>query len=82
MDQKELVEIYNTIKPLLKAYEKKGLVPKIDLDSKYDLWSLKEVSAFGKQRKEMYFAGLIIQSNYVGFYFMPIYSNPEKSEVF
>lgn len=77
MNQKELVEIYDTLKPLLKAYEKKWFVSKIDLDSKYDLRSIKDVFAFGKQRKEVYLAGLIIQSNYVGFYFMPITIDPQ-----
>ncbi len=82
MDQKELVSIYNTLKPLLKEYEKKGFKPKIDLDSKYDLWSLDiDIFAFKKQRTEMYFAWLIIQSNYVGFYFMPITVDPKYTKI-
>ena len=70
--QDKLVPIFNKLKGMLKKYEGK-LKPKFDLDSKYDLWSFKDLEIAGRKRKEVYFAGLIIQSNYVGFYFMPIY---------
>lgn len=83
MDQKKLVELYNTLKPLLKVYEKKWMAPKIDLDSRYDLLSKKKwVIMNGKIRDEVRFAALIIQSTYVGFYFMPIYTDPHKSPLF
>lgn len=79
---KDLIEIYKRLKALLKKYEN-PMVPKIDLDSKYDLWSTKNIIVEGKKKKEVWFAGLIIQSSYVGFYFMPIYAEPEKmKEVF
>ena len=79
--QEELVPIFNKLKKLLKKYEGK-LKPKFDLDSKYDLWSFKDIEIAKRKRKEVYFAGLIIQSNYVGFYFMPIYSDVSLKEVF
>ena len=53
---KDLLEIYNRLKVLLKKYEN-PLVPKIDLDSKYDLWSLKDIIVEGKKKKEVWFAG-------------------------
>ena len=31
----------------------------------------------GRKRKEVFFAGLIIQKSYVGFYFMPVYTDAE-----
>jgi len=58
------------------------LVSKFDLDSKYDLWSIKNIEINGKKKKEVYFAGLIIQSNYVGFYYMPIYIDIRLKELF
>lgn len=58
------------------------MVPKFDLDSKYDLWSRKTVIIAGRKRKEVYFAGLIIQSNYVGFYYMPVYMKTEMKQIF
>lgn len=81
MNQAELVTIFNKLKPLIKVYEKKGMTPKFDLDSKYDLRTIKDLFAFKKWRKEMFFAGLIIQSNYVGFYFMPITTDPANSKI-
>jgi hypothetical protein len=80
-----LIEIYNRLKPFIKKYENKGsMTAKIDLDSRYDLWSIKDLIIDGRKRKEVFFAGLIIQSSYVGFYFMPVYSDidAELKDVF
>lgn len=70
----ELIEVYKRLKEILKRYEN-PLTPKFDLDSKYDLWSVKDLVIEGRKRKEVSFAGLIIQSNYVGFYYMPVYTD-------
>ncbi|MCX7749041.1 MAG: DUF1801 domain-containing protein [Clostridia bacterium] len=77
----DLIEIFKRIKEILKHYEN-PLIPKIDLDSKYDLWSVKDLTIDGRKRKEVYFAGLTIQSNYVGFYYMPVYSDTELKNIF
>jgi hypothetical protein len=79
--KEDLVTIFKGLKKILKKYEH-PLKPKFDLDSKYDLWSFKDLEIDGRKRKEMYFAGLIIQSNYVGFYFMPIYTDTKLKDVF
>ena len=79
--QENLVAIFNKLKTLLKKYEN-PLKPKFDLDSKYDLWSIKEVEIARRKKKEVYFAGLIIQSSYVGFYYMPIYADTNLQDVF
>jgi len=81
LSQAELVEIYNGLKKILKKYED-PLKPKLDLDSRYDLWSFKDVEIAGRKRKEVFFASIIIQSTYVGFYYMPIYTDVELKEVF
>ena len=80
-NQADLIKIFNKLKTILKKYEGE-LKPKFDLDSKYDLWSFKEVEILGRKRKEVYFAGLIIQSSYVGFYYMPIYVDTKMKNVF
>ena len=36
----------------------------------------------GRDRKEVYFAGLVVQKSYVGFYFMPAYADQDLSTVF
>ena len=72
--EQDLIYIYSSLKRILKKYEN-PLISKFDLDSKYDLWSVKDIEIEGKKRKEVYFAGLIIQNNFVGFYFMPVYTD-------
>lgn len=69
------------MKTLPKKYEN-PLKPKFDLDSKYDLWPIKEVEVAGRKKKELYFAGLIIQSSYVGLYYMSIYTDTNLQDVF
>jgi hypothetical protein len=81
MKQEELVEIFGELKGMLKEYEGK-LKPKFDLDSKYDLWSFKDVEIAGGKRKEVSFATIIIQSSYVGLYYMPIYTDTDLKDVF
>ena len=77
----ELVEMYKRLKVILKKYEG-TFVAKFDLDSRYDLWSIKDVVIEGRKKKEVFFAGLIIQSNYVGFYYMPVYAENDIKEIF
>jgi hypothetical protein len=72
MKQDDLVKIYKELKKLLKKYEP-PYVPHFDLDSRYELWTDKEVTIAGRKRKELYFTGLIIQSSYVGLYYMAVY---------
>lgn len=79
--QEELIQIFSKIKKILKEYDE-PLQPKFDLDSKYDLWSIKNIEINGKKRKEVFFASIIIQSNYVGFYYMPIYTDTELKNIF
>ena len=77
----DLQAIFDAIKPLLQAYQP-PLVPKRDEAGYFDLWSLKPVVIDGRKKKEVYFAGLIIQKSYVGFYFMPIYAETDLKTVF
>lgn len=42
----------------------------------YHLYGKREISLFGKDPQKTYFAGIIMQKNYVSFYFMPVYSHP------
>jgi hypothetical protein len=81
MKQDELVGIFTELKGMLKEYESK-LEPKFDLDSKYDLWSFKDLEISGRKRKEVSFATIIIQSSYVGLYYMPIYTDTDLADVF
>jgi hypothetical protein len=48
----------------------------------YQLWSEKRVEIDGRKRDEVYFAGVIGQKSYVGFYFMPVSTDPERKALF
>jgi hypothetical protein len=48
----------------------------------YQLWSERPVEIEGRKRKEVYFAGLIAQKGYVGFYFMPVYTHADQKQLF
>ena len=77
----ELKAIFDTLQSLLQAYQP-PLVPKSADERHFDLWSLKPVMIDGRKKKEVFFAGLIIQKDYVGFYFMPIYAESGLKSVF
>ena len=81
LTQEDLLVLFNTVKNELKPYETGSVVARLNLEGKYDLWSEKElIDPLGKPRKEMNFVSLIVQSNYVGFYYMPVYCNPALAE--
>ena len=81
VDAEKLLDIFKRLKAILKKFEDL-LKPKFDLDSKYDLWSFKKVEIAGHKRKEVSFGSIIIQSSYVGFYYMPIYTDVSLHDVF
>lgn len=56
----------------------KQMVSKVHTESRFDLWSEKDVIFAGKKRSEVYFAEASIKKDYVGFYFMPIYIDLEE----
>ena len=77
----DLTAIFESLKALLAVYAP-PLVAKMDDASHYDLWSVKDLVIEGRKRREVYFAGLIIQKGYVGFYYMPVYAQTELKDVF
>ena len=77
----DLDALFNQLRALLKKYENL-LKPKKDEDGFYDLWSFKDLEIAGRKRKEVFFAFVVTRKNYVGFYYMPIYTDAGLSEVF
>ncbi len=77
----ELQTIFQLLRPLLSRYSP-PLQPKRDEPGYYDLWSFKNLVIVDRKRKEVFFAGLIIQKSYVGFYFMPVYAEPDSKQFF
>ncbi|MBE2289555.1 MAG: DUF1801 domain-containing protein [Chitinophagaceae bacterium] len=78
LTQEQLLEIFHTLKTIVKPYEKGVVTPHIDIEGKYDLWAHRPALVQGRQHNEFSFVSIILQSNYVGFYFMPIYTNPPE----
>ncbi|HCM26305.1 MAG: hypothetical protein A2Z99_04660 [Treponema sp. GWB1_62_6] len=77
----ERIAIFERLKPRLARYSP-PLTARTDTGGRYELWSEKELVIEGRKRKDVFFASLIIQSDYVGFYFMPVYANTELASVF
>jgi hypothetical protein len=82
MSQANLTEVFNNLKSVLSEYEGDLNVVN-DLPGRYELEFDKEIETRSRRtgniikKKSLYFAGIIIQKDYVGLYFMPIYSHKE-----
>ena len=84
MKPEEQMEVFESLKKLMTPYAKKLTARTGGVRNKeaYSLVSEKEVEVLGRKRNEMWFAGLINQKGYVGFYYMPVYAKPEMKKVF
>jgi len=77
----ELQAIFTTIRKEMAVYQP-PFQPKHDLEIDYDLWSFKDLVIEGRKYKEVYFAGIVIRKDYVGFYYMPVYAEPKIKALF
>ncbi len=73
--QPELVTLFNELKKIIAPFVKGNMQSKSD-KGQFHLWSNKPVEIAGRKRDALYFASLLVQKGYVGFYFMPVYANP------
>lgn len=80
--QPELPPIFEALKELLTPYVKGSIVMRGGSGGQVALVSEKEIWVEGKKKPELHFAAVLIQKGYVGFYFMPVYSDPERKELF
>lgn len=78
----DFVEIFQTIRASLQPYAVMGFDNRVNSETTYDLWSNKNVVIEGKKRDEVFFASVVIQKGHVGFYFMPVYAEPDLKTVF
>ena len=76
----DLAHAMDEIRALLEKY-----TPPLEVrtggDGGYHLWSVKDIVVEGRKRKEVYFAGVIPQKGYIGFHYMPVYTNPERKSM-
>ncbi|WP_285008146.1 hypothetical protein [Pedobacter faecalis] len=78
----DFVEIFQTIRASLQPYATMGFENRVNSEEVYDLWSNKNVVIEDKPRTEVFFASVQIFKSHVGFYFMPVYAEPEIKQVF
>lgn len=76
METTDFLQIFMRIKKLLLPYGKE-MDTRVDKESNYQLYIVKEIELAGRKFKECYFSGLVIQKTMVAFYFFPIYTHPK-----
>ncbi len=65
---------FRSLRPLLSPYARWSRAIS-NLAGRYELVGRKPAVVAGRGRPHIYFAGIIVRASYVGFYFMPIYSD-------
>ena len=79
----DLLPIYEELCSLISHYSPPFVPREVKADKpQYHLWSIQDVVIAGRKKKEVYFAGAIVQKGYVGFYYMPVYAKPGIKKVF
>ncbi|NCX96650.1 MAG: hypothetical protein EBX41_09655 [Chitinophagia bacterium] len=79
LNQEQLLGIFNTLKAAMLLHEKGSIKARFNIEGKYDLWSeIPGLTIAGRLRNEVAFCAIIVQSTYVGFYYMPIYGSPDN----
>ncbi len=80
--QSHLVTIFEEIKKLMLPYAKGNLVMRGGVGGQMAIVNETELEIYGKKRKEFWFAAILVQKGYVGFYFMPVYvCEPRKESI-
>jgi hypothetical protein len=72
----KLLPLFEDLKSMLEPLADQFTVRNAEA-GRYELWSEVNIAPAGKPKHEPYFAGLIVQKNYVGLYSMPIYTDPD-----
>jgi hypothetical protein len=73
--------VFDEVVSLLSKYSPPFEVRR-DAKDGYHLWSNKPVEIDGRKHKELFFAGVIQQKSYVGLYYMPVYTDPQRKALF
>ena len=70
--------IFLAIRREMMVFEKDNLISKVSTDRSYDLWTRKPVVIQGRKYKGVNLAGVKVQGGFVGFYYMPIYTQCDR----
>lgn len=74
--KQDKTEILLKLKSILSHYSPPLKAVK-DSDKGYELYGTRKITFFKKEIDAMYFSSVLIQKNFVGFYFFPIYTHVE-----
>ena len=81
--QTDLDETFDSLKKILSKFDGYFVEGNVKTDKiQYHLWSKNKISIEGRKSKQVYFAGIIIQKNFVGFYYMPVYVDTKLKDFF
>ena len=80
--QPELITLFDALKKLLLPFVIDPIKLRGGESGQMMLVSEKEIVIDGRKKNELWFAGLLIQKGYVGFYFMPVYVETEIKKIF
>ena len=69
--------IFKKVRILVRKYSK-NMDVRSDTDKNYGLYGKKTVTAYNKEVEGMYFASAVVNKNFIGFYFFPIYTHPQE----
>ena len=69
--------IFEKVRTLVEKYNR-NMDVRSDTPTNYSLYGKKTVEAFNKEVDGMYYASVVINKNFIGFYFFPIYTHPEE----
>jgi len=69
--------IFRQLRLVLKKFAKDLEVRK-DTAKAYELYGKKKVTVGGRECDGIFFAAAMIQKNFVGFYYFPIYTHPQE----
>jgi len=75
--QTTLMPIFDRIKKILGGFVKDDLIVTSDSGGQYHIGSTREITIDGKKRDGLFFASAMVQKGYVGFYYMPVYTDPD-----
>jgi len=69
--------IFEKVRTLVAKYSE-NMDVRSDTDKNYGLYGKKTVTAYNKEVEGMYFASAVVNKNFIGSYFFPIYTHPQE----
>lgn len=69
--------IFIKVRKLVEKYSK-NMDVRADTEKNYGLYGKKTVVPYKKEVEGIYFASAVVNKNFIGFYFFPIYTHPKE----